>query len=90
MAIVTFQGPCILYYKCIYASKPEWWTEPNVWQQLHVIQEGYNPGTSDLFWEITEYPCPAEMTLEELELTVRAIYPQFPEGVYEIHRMGAA
>jgi hypothetical protein len=91
MAIVEYVPPGIWYQKCVYAAKPEWWTEPNVWQKLVVVESaGGTTGISDLFWEYMWYPLTEGMTIEELELTVRQIYPQFPDGVYEIHQLGAA
>ena len=90
MAIVEVQGPGIWMQECCYAPKPEWWTPPNVWEKMVVLEASPSKtGTSDLFWNLTWFPCDSNEELAELELTVRALYPQFPPDVYEIHRMGA-
>ena len=87
VAIIEKEAPGIWYQECCYASKPEWWTPPNVWQKLVVVDSTGTSGISDLFWNWVWFPLEGEMTMEELELSVRAIYPQFPEDIYVIHRM---
>lgn len=86
VAFDNYLGPCILHEKCVY--KPEWST----YERLVVIEDGFNMDVSPAFWEVTHYPLLEGMTLEELEVTVRDLYPQFPpypSEVYEIHRLGA-
>lgn len=87
MAIVEVQGPGIWMQKCIYAPMMPQWAN---WEKMVILEASPSmSGTSDLFWDLTWFPCPEGCTLEELEVTVRALYPQFPPEVYEIHRLGA-
>jgi hypothetical protein len=88
MAIVEVVPPGIMWEKCIYAPKMPLWS---TWEKLVVIaSSGGTVSISDAFWNYEWYPLPEGMEMAELEATVRQIYPQFPEGVYEIHAYGAA
>jgi hypothetical protein len=87
VAIVEYPAPGIMWEICIYAPKMPLWS---TWEKLVVAEYPCSFGISDLFWRYEWYPLPEGMEMTELEASVRQIYPQFPEGVYEIHAYGAA